>query len=281
MKFSVVTPSLDQARYLEEAMRSVLEQGCPDLEYVVVDGGSTDGSREILERYQSRLAYWRSRPDEGHTAALDEGFGHTSGEVMCWLNADDAFVPSALSVVADIFTTFPEVRWLTSGIPLQMDERSRVVRGGAVPGYSGEAFRRGLHTGSLFGAWLGPMIQQESTFWRRDLWEEAGSRLDSSFRLAADFELWHRFFRHAELYTVDAPLGCFRMHAEQRTATALDGYRDEVRRLVPAPARPLRDRALRVLGEPVRSRLRLGSEVPFISWHTTRRAWQKGRRHTT
>ncbi|MET0555787.1 MAG: glycosyltransferase family 2 protein [Vicinamibacteria bacterium] len=222
-RIALVTPSFNQAPFLEDALRSIHDQGYPSLEHVVIDGGSGDGSAAILERWGGRLAHWRSEPDGGQYDAINRGFARTTGEVMGWLNADDQHAPWTLALVGELFEAFPEVQWLTTQYPLIFDERGRAVQTGYGGGFNGASFRRG---GNLPGrGWFATgFIQQESTFWRRSLWERAGGRLDASLRLAGDFELWHRFFAHAPLHAVAAPLAGFRRHGGQKTALAFDAY---------------------------------------------------------
>ena len=232
MKFSIVTPSFNQARYLDAAMQSVLSQG-GEVEYVVMDGGSTDGSREIIERHAPRLAHWQSERDSGQYEAITRGFALTSGEVMAWLNSDDIYTPWAFSVVAEIFEKLPEVQWLTTTMQIRWDSQGRAVRALNVPGYTREGFLASeyLPTPGRFS--LG-WIQQESTFWRRSLWEKAGAQVGSGFPLAGDFELWARFFQHAELYAVETPLGGFRFHGDQKTGGDRADYLAEAQRALAA-----------------------------------------------
>ncbi len=223
MKISIVTPSFNQAAFLEEAMLSVLSQDHEPLEYIVVDGGSTDSSTEIIQRHAARLAWSVSERDGGMYDALNKGFARTTGEVMAWLNSDDKLMPWALSIVAEIFATFPEVEWLTTLAQIRWDERGRAVRCLPQRGFSRAGFQRGenLPYAEQFSTgW----IQQESTFWRRSLWEKAGARVGAEFEQAGDFELWARFFQHAELFSVETPLGGFRFHGEQKTGAGHGRY---------------------------------------------------------
>lgn len=202
-RISIVTPVKNSARYLDAAMRSVLDQGYPDLEYIVVDGLSTDGSLEIVRRHESRLASWVSEPDPGMYSALNRGFALATGEVMGWLSATDLLHRGALSVVGSVFADLPELEWIT-GIPTGLTEDGMTTSVGPVRRWS-----RGRH---LLGA--NRYIQQESTFWRRRLWERAGRTLDTTSEVFSDFELWLRFFRHARLHTVFALVGGFRHHPD-------------------------------------------------------------------
>jgi len=231
LKVSIVTPSYNQGRFLEETLRSVLDQDYAPLEYVVMDGGSTDESAEILRRHGDRLAYWCSERDGGQYHAINKGFTHTTGEVMGWLNSDDKHTPWSLSIVAEIFESFPEIEWLTTLYPLRWDTRGRAVRCSRRDGFSSEAFKAGENLPT--GAWYAPgWLQQESTFWRRSLWERAGGKLETNWKIAADFELWLRFFRHAELYAVDTPLAGFRQHGDQKTNQLKSEYQEEAVRIL-------------------------------------------------
>jgi glycosyltransferase involved in cell wall biosynthesis len=228
MKFSIVTPSFNQGRFLERCMLSVLDQEGCDVEYAVVDGGSTDGSVATIKKYSSRLAYWTSQPDRGYADALNAGFARTNGEIMGWLNSDDMFTPWALRVVENVFRTLPEVQWITTMYPLVMDEDGMVVAARRWEGYNATAFYRGRNVPSVRG-FCTSVIQQESTFWRRGLWEKAGASMETNLRVAADFELWARFFQHADLYAVGVPLGCFRFQKESFTSSKMDSYLEECR----------------------------------------------------
>lgn len=221
-KISVVTPSFNQAQFLEGAIFSVLSQDYPNLEYVIIDGGSSDGSREIIEKYSPRLHYWISEQDRGHGHALNKGFAHTSGEIMAWLNADDMYTPWAFRVVAEVFTAHPMVNWIVGFNAWWNDE-------GAMTG--AERIPKNIYDFLLGNyAW----IQQESVFWRRPLWERAGGRVDEDFRLMVDGELWSRFFLLDQLYAVDCILAGYRVHANNRAGRA---YRECLKEMDRAIAR--------------------------------------------
>jgi glycosyltransferase involved in cell wall biosynthesis len=235
-RLTIVTPSFNQGEFLEETIKSVLDQEYENLEYIVVDGGSTDRSVSIIKKYSHRLAHWVSEPDEGQYHAINKGFARATGEIMAWLNSDDKYLPWTLSVVADIFSAFPEVEWLTSVHPLQWNSHGQAVAVDFTGALSRHSFLQGNNfpvEGSIGRRW----IQQESTFWRRSLWERAGGRLDQSLAMAADFELWARFYDHADLFGAQALLGGFRSHGVQRSVLHRDRYMAEAEQVLRAKGR--------------------------------------------
>ncbi|MBJ6801183.1 glycosyltransferase family 2 protein [Geomonas propionica] len=205
-RISVVVPSYNYARYLEVCLESILSQRYPNLELIVLDGGSTDGTVELLQRYDRHIAYWRSHKDAGQYAAIEEGLNRTSGEIMTWLNADDMFHPGAFDAVGRIFAQCAEVEWLM-GRPNSFDEQGRQKH---VLTYLPLNSRAKYLADEEF-------IQQEGVFWRRALWERSGGYIDKTLPLAADLELWARFFRSARLFSVDLPIAGFRDHPLQKS----------------------------------------------------------------
>jgi glycosyltransferase involved in cell wall biosynthesis len=285
LKISIVTPSFNQGRFLETCIRSVLDQKYPALEYFVMDGGSADESQEIIRRHADRLTAWRSHPDGGHMDAVQDGFNRSTGEIMGWLNSDDKLAPWALAVVDAVFRRFPDVQWITSMFPMLMDEDGMVFGARQVEGFNPEAFYRGRNV-PLNPWFYSSFIQQESTFWRRGLWERSGARVEKALRVAGDFELWSRFFEHAELYTLGVPLGIFRFQKQSFTSTEFEAYKEVCRRVLAVSGRraPSRmesfvRRAARGLPQDWRRRIGLGYPVRRIvrdeaaDDFTIRQAW--------
>lgn len=229
-RISIVTPSYNQAEFLEDCIRSVLDQNYPNLEYVIMDGGSTDGSVDIIKKYAHRLTYWTSERDEGQYDAINKGFSKTTGEIMAWLNSDDKYTPWAFRAVGELFAALESVEWITARYPITWPGSGGGVRCWFAPCYSRRGFYRGENCMVKNGLFRG-YIQQESTFWRRSLWSRSGGRVDASLRLAADFDLWARFYQHAELHGAETCLGGFRMHGKQKTAHYLEDYMQETERV--------------------------------------------------
>lgn len=224
-KITVVTPSLNQAPYLEETICSVLNQGYPNLEYIIIDGGSTDGSVDIIHKYEKQLTYWTSEKDNGLYDAIQKGFARSTGEIMTWINADDMYHKQCFFTVADIFKQFAPVKWLM-GANTFFNEAGQCFLYEDLP-YSQRWSRLRL---KLFD---GTFIQQESVFWRRELWEEAGGYIDQNYSLAADFELWLRFSRYQPLYNTSFILGGFRFRSEnQKSYEQRDQYLRQVTELL-------------------------------------------------
>jgi glycosyltransferase involved in cell wall biosynthesis len=197
-KISIVTPSFNQAEFLEPTMRSVLDQGYQNLEYAVIDAGSSDGSVEIIKKYASHLTYWVSEPDRSQADGINKGFSNTSGEIMGWINSSDVYYPWTLETIAQIFSEIPEAEWIT-GVATNLDL-------GTAPQSLTPAFWNVYDFLSGNYSWL----QQESTFWRRSLWEQVGGKLE--MKCACDFELWLRFMKCTTLYHVNTILAGYRYH---------------------------------------------------------------------
>lgn len=223
-RISIITPSFNQAEFLEECIDSILSQNYPNLEYIIMDGGSSDRSVEIIKKHEKYLTYWQSQSDDGQYAAINEGFKKTTGDVMAWLNSDDKYHDRSLFTVAYLFATHRELNWLVGRPTFWGKEGELTGICDILPTYYRSNF--------LDGNYNAPFIQQESTFWRRSLWAQAGGYLRSDLDYAGDLELWIRFFRFTELQTVDALLGGYRSHGNQKAVLAMDRYVSEAEEIL-------------------------------------------------
>jgi glycosyltransferase involved in cell wall biosynthesis len=217
-KISVVTPSFNQAPYLERNLDSVAAQAGVAVEHIVLDGGSTDASPDILRRHEGRLAYWRSAPDQGQTMALIEGFARASGDVLCWLNSDDYFwSPSVLAKVARAFAARPDADIVTADTVLVApDETPLMIDMVARP--SARRMRYAM------------AMPQQSTFWRRSAYQAVGG-LDPSFRYCMDFDLFQRMSQGRTIVRLPLAAAAFRIHPESKTSTWQAVFREEMERL--------------------------------------------------
>ena len=234
-RITIVTPSYNQARFIGWTVRSVFLQRYPELEYILMDGGSTDGTMDVLEPYVDRFAYLVSDRDKGQSDAIHRGFARSTGEIMAYLNSDDMIAPGALAYVAQYFRDHPDVDLLYSH-RCTVDEHNRVLWYWLLPEHSDWYMTR----------W--DLIPQETCFWRRRLYEKAGN-IDPSFRFAMDYDLFVRFMRAAPGRTrrLNRFLGVFRQHDEAKTTRLMETVgADEIRRvwkhygIAPRPLDPYR-----------------------------------------
>ena len=202
---SVVTPAYNHAEYLERTIESVLGQPYDNLEYIIQDGGSTDGTGAILDRYQSECAHVASQPDRGQAHAINLGFAHATGEIMAWLNSDDLLLPGALPYVANYFARHPEVD-VVYGHRILVNEDDQEIGRWILPTHDEDILN-----------WA-DYIPQETMFWRRRIWEAAGGQVDESFQFALDWDLLLRFQEAgAKMVCLPRFLGAFRVYAAQKT----------------------------------------------------------------
>lgn len=208
-KISIVTPSFRQAGFIEKTLKSVLDQNYPNLEYFVQDGGSQDGTIEILNSYDHQLTGWESRPDSGQSQAINLGFTKASGEIMAWLNSDDILLPGSLAYVTNYFNRHPKVD-VVYGHRILIDENDQQIGRWMLPQHDDEVL-----------SWA-DYIPQETMFWRRRIWDKAGGQIDESFRFAMDWDLLIRF-REAGARFARLPrfLGGFRIHMLQKTSAEI------------------------------------------------------------
>ena len=202
-KVSIVMPSLNQGQFIEETIRSILLQGYPNLELIIIDGGSTDGSIDIISKYSQWIAYWVSEPDRGQSHAVNKGIARATGQILHWVNSDDVLLPSAFSTVADVFLVKPGCRMVIG--------QAKVVD--AQGQYVGEVK-------SDFASWTDFAtrkcnIAQVATFFDRNLFEELGM-IDESLEYSMDSELLLRFSRKYIPIVIESYLTAYRMHGKTK-----------------------------------------------------------------
>ncbi len=239
-------------------MRSILEQDYPNIEYIVIDGGSTDGSVDRIKSYAQRLTYWESAPDDGQYDAIQKGFARARGEIMGWLNSDDKLCPWAIRTFVTVFRQCPQIEWLTSAEQIFWSRAGFPAHLWRIDGYARNAFFRGRNLDR--DHYFRFHTMQEVTYWRRSLWEKSGAHMDTSLRLAGDFELWSRFWQHAPLATMNALVGGYRMYHGTKSVSHYEKYLAEARQV------------LKRYGEPpspsphsVRWRDRVRKRFPFLA----------------
>jgi len=215
---SIVTPSFHQARYLEQTMRSVLEQDYPNIEYLVIDGSSKDGSVDIIKRYESRLAFWVSEKDSGQAEAVNKGFARASGEIVAWLNSDDYYLPGAVSAAVKILQENPDVV-LIYGDMLAVDEKGQTTN----------LMKYGQL--SLADLLCFQIIGQPSVFFRRDALQQAGL-LDATFHFLLDHHLWIRIAQQGKLLHVPEVWSAARYHAEAKNRAKAAEFGHEAFRIL-------------------------------------------------
>lgn len=216
-RISVVTPSYNQASFLEKTIRSVLLQGYPNLEYIVMDGGSTDESCRIIERYAAHLHHWESRSDRGQSHAINRGFEHATGEIYAWLNSDDYYLPGALFCVAREFATVSRETGVLVGDGRLVNDRGEVLYIPQVP----ELTRQALLNWLTWGDFLQP-----AAFFRSAAWQQCGP-LREDLHYCMDLDLWLRMNGSFEFRKLDAALACALRHSEAKTFAQVERMRAE------------------------------------------------------
>ena len=217
-RISIVTPSYNQGAFIEQTIQSVLDQGYPNLEYIVIDGGSTDMTIEVIRKYEKHLAYWTSEKDRGAADAIAKGFDRASGDILGWLNSDDLFVPGALHAVAEVMSR-PDVD-VAFGNAYWIDSEGKIIGERRQTPFS--------RKGYLYGE---SMLMQPATLWKRDIYLKCGG-IDRSFRFAFDTDLFFRFVIHgARFKHVNKCLASYRIHSTSKSTNDETICRQDLERI--------------------------------------------------
>lgn len=210
-KISIITPSFNQGKFIEETIRSVLSQGYPNLEYIVIDGGSTDDSIKIIKKYEDKLAFWISKKDKGQADAINKGLSHATGSLLNWLNSDDILLPGSLKLVAQAHLEHPDA--IIAGDVKNFDEKGKlaIIR------------QRGLSKDNFAKSWMQVWEQkisyhQPGIFFPKKAWDLCGP-LDISFRYCFDSDLMFRLLRHLDVYYLEEVIAGFRLHPSSKTVS--------------------------------------------------------------
>jgi glycosyltransferase involved in cell wall biosynthesis len=257
MRISVVTPSFNMQRYLSQTIESVLSNLSQGDECFVIDGGSTDGSAEVIRGYEDRLTGWVSEPDRGYADALAKGFARASGDILCWINCGDVLLSGALDAAR---TALQETGAdLIFGDDFYIDESDNVI-------FLSRGYLKDLGTAMLYGGWT-PL--QDACFWRRELYERVGG-IDARLNYAADYDLFLRMALQGKAAYVPKAFSAFRRHAGQKSILGARAYRDERARV--------RERELARASHSTVQRVTRGLYQGFaVRWRArvTQRGWRR------
>jgi hypothetical protein len=210
-RISIITPSYNQGHFIEETIRSVLSQNYPNLEYIIIDGGSTDNTVEIIKKYESSITYWMSEPDRGQTHAINKGLERATGKILAYLNSDDYYLPGTLHAVAEYFVNHPEIDLLHGRCSYVNTEGKPI----------GEQFAT-IHTFDeiidLWGVWWhGRQFVQPEVFWTKRIGDRVGL-FNESLYFVMDYEYWCRILlAGGKVGSVDRSLTCFRFTDTQKS----------------------------------------------------------------
>lgn len=205
-RISVVTPSYQQGNFLPRAIESVCAQRYPNVEHIIIDGGSTDSSIEVIQKFSSALAYWHSRPDQGQVDAINQGFARATGDIFVWINADDFFFDAAFKKIAQAYDAAPAGQEAWFGGVRHLDERGRFL----LDRYPGRVDVQG------FLRWRDNWVTQPACFFSRRAWQQCGP-LRSDLEYTMDYELWFSIAERFTIGVVDDLLAGTTIHPDAKT----------------------------------------------------------------
>lgn len=221
-RLTIVTPSYNQAAYLEQTIDSVLSQNYPNLEYMILDGGSTDGSVDVIKKYSRFLKYWRSCRDSGQSAAIDEGFQQAAGDILAWINSDDYYEPDTFASIADVFMSRPDTVLVYGDYNVLYPSGKKILKPKVSCDFKIMAY-----------AYL--MIPQPAAFWTRDAYVQSGG-LDSSLKYVMDLDFFLRMsllFPASRICHIPRPLATFRVHPVSKSVACKQAFSKETAQILP------------------------------------------------
>ena len=205
LKISIITPSFNQGQFIEQTIQSVLSQDYPNIQYIIMDGGSTDNTLSILKKYKGKLT-WFSRKDKGQSDAINKGLQLVTGDIVAWLNSDDYYLPGTLNKVTEYFELHKEAQWV-SGDYLVINEKGKEIHSFVC------WYKRILsHFSSFFTLSFTNYINQPSTFWRKSFQNQL-NLLNEELSYCMDYDLWLRFMKQSPVHIIRSPLSAFRVHS--------------------------------------------------------------------
>lgn len=230
-KISIVTPSYNQGNFLKQCIQGVIQQAYPNLEYIVIDGGSKDNTLDVIHEYESNIAYWVSEPDNGQSHAINKGFAKATGDIHFWLCSDDLLEPGALEYVAGQLADKSGPQWLVGAAKLIT--KNGIVKSVRAPTVVNE---------DTFLGWAENWIPTQSTFWNKAMWDAAGP-FDEKLDFVMDLALWEKMFRVNAPIVTDKILGSYRFHGDAKSISRTDESKKErteyITQLIDAKIRPL------------------------------------------
>ncbi len=206
---SIITPSFNQDKFIEKTILSVLNQTYPNIEYIVMDGGSTDKSVEIIKKYEDKIAYWQSKQDKGQTDAINQGFSKAHGQIFAWINSDDTLEPNAVSEAVDFLSSNPDIGMVYGDCNF-IDANEKVI---------GKFNARQTDFQKLRSGYV--HIPQQASFWLADIWRQVAP-LDPSIYFAMDYDLWLRISKMKEIVYHPRLWANFRLHGDTKTISEDD-----------------------------------------------------------
>ena len=241
-RISIVVPSFNQGKFIGATLESIINQRYPNLELIVVDGGSTDNTLSVIKQYEAHLAWWVSESDSGQADAINKGFSRSTGKIMAWINSDDLIAPRVLHQIANYFSKHPEIQAVYGDRIVINDEGLEIGRW-TLPRHSSRVLQ-----------WA-DFVPQETLYWTRSAWNQIGAKLDEAFHFAMDWDFLLRLSaQNIKIQHLPIFLGLFRIHDQQKTSSQMSSIGQEEIRII----------RLRELGfQPTRWQLIL-STVPFL-----------------